>query len=489
MRKSVLSILCTCLFLVIGLAILPSCNKEGEEKENRAPNTEFSIEEINLFGEDRLNSIVSLSWLGTDPDGYVVGYELSLDKQNWNFTTRQDSIFKFSIDPGSDTTDITLFVRAIDNEGLIDPSPDKIRIPLKNTPPEVDFDEKFILPDTANIVITLAWAATDFDGDETIISTQISLDGKRWVEISNNATTFSLAPNDPLAQDSTEALIYYGTSKQPQKEMLNKLSLNDTNRVFIRVIDQANTESKIDTSTTFFLIGKTHDLLVVGGLEAADATYRSTLQAKNIDYDFLNFTAGNGIRQPNIWNITFSLQLSFYDKLFLYSDESLFTNSFTGVKNMILEFAASALQEYANAGGKYMISTSLLHSTNIDGFAGVLPIRSLSQSNFGSARFYEDSLAVGVLDSLPDLKPGKFLILGPTVFDIDSADTEVIYEANLSDNTRDRGPWNDTKIFGSARRQNGKLNQVFFSLQLWELNGDQAALETLFDQILNVEFN
>jgi len=58
---------------VLGLFVF-SC-KTGEELPNVAPDTKLSIEEINLIGNARLNSTVSLSWFGTDIDGYVAYYE------------------------------------------------------------------------------------------------------------------------------------------------------------------------------------------------------------------------------------------------------------------------------------------------------------------------------------------------------------------------------------------------------------------------------
>jgi len=445
-------------FLLIFIFSLPSCRKDDEKNANKAPETYFSLEEINLSGENRLNSIVRLTWYGTDPDGYVRGYELSLDGQNWSPTNIQDSTFRFSIDAGSDTTDILIFVRAIDNEGLRDPSPDQLNIPIKNTPPVASFDDNLVIPDTANLVATTEWNATDIDGDESITQVLISLNGSTWYEVNKSKKIISIVPVDGNASDSTAAYIYYGTDRNP--------------------------------ANTFYMKGKQHDILVVGGVSAANTIYKNIFNSINIDYDFLDFAINNGALQPQIWNITFRLQLSFYSKLFLYSDETLYINSYSNVKSLILEFAASSLQEYANSGGKYFISTSFDHNTPLEGFAGVLPLESVSTLNYGSARLYQDSSVVSSVNNFPDLKTSAVAIFGVGVFNIDSADTEVLYEAQLSDNQRNPiGEWMDTKIVASGRRVNGNLNQVFFSIQLWEMNGDPMALQNLFNQILTVELN
>jgi hypothetical protein len=180
--------------------------------------------------------------------------------------------------------------------------------------------------------------------------------------------------------------------------------------------------------------------------------------------------------------------------LFLYSDESLFDNTYTNQKSFILEFAAASLLDFANEGGKYFISTSFNHNTNIDAFTGVLPISSVSTRNFGFARLWGpgrgDSALVSNLPNFPDLTvgPPAVVLVGIGVFNIDSTDTEVLYRGQLSDGSN-RNEWTDTKIVASGRRLNGKLNQVFFNVQLFELGGNQANLNALFDQILNVEFN
>ena len=477
------------LLLLIAFALF-SCRKDDEKNTNKPPESYFSLEEINLFGENRLNSIVRLTWYGTDPDGYIKGYELSLDGQNWSPTNTQDSTFRFSITAGSDTTDILIFVRAIDNEGLRDPSPDQLKIPIKNTPPVVSFDDKLVIPDTANLVATTEWNATDVDGDETITQVFISLNGKTWFELNKSKKVISIVPVDGNATDSTAAYIYYGTDKNPATKTIKGLMMNDTNKLFIKAVDQAGTESILDTSNTFYMKGKQNDILVVGGVSVANSTYQNIFSAINVDYDFLDFAKDNGALQPQIWSITFRLQLSFYSKLFFYSDETLYINPYSNVKSLILEFAAPSLQEYANSGGKYFISTSFDHDTRLDAFAGVLPIASVSTLNYGAARLYQDSSIVSSNVNFPNLKTSAFAIVGMGVFNVDSADAEVLYEAQLSDNKRNPiGEWKDTKIVGSGRRVNGRLNQVFFSIQLWEMNGDPMALQSLFNQILTVEFN
>lgn len=491
----------------LALAILigfVACDK-GDNLVNQAPDTQFSLEAINLSGENRLNSIVTLSWSGKDPDGYIKGFELSRDGIQWSFTTIQDSTFKFSLTPGSDTTDIELFIRAIDNEDLVDPTPDQLNIPIRNTAPTVTFSESLTIPDTAYLVATTEWNALDIDGSETITEVLLSINGLEWYPLNRTKNIISIVPIDPTATGTVDALIYYGTESNPQSKRISGLNMNDTNRLFIKSVDQAGAESIIDTSSTFFMKGKSNNFLVIGGVPDANDAYRDILQnGVNLNYDFIDLAINSGANQPKIWNITFRLQLRQFSKLFLYSDESLFDNDYTNQKSFILEFAAASLLDFANQGGKYFISTSFNHNTNIDAFTGVLPIESVSTKNFGLARLYgaDSALVTNVIedkslpDSLwvrdsvnfPDLSTQFFAITGVGVFNINSADTEIIYEAQLSEG-RNTNAWSDTRIVASGRRLNGKLNQVFFNVQLFELRGDPVKLNALFNHILNVEFN
>ena len=50
--------------------LIAGCRK-GEIDRNGLPDTFISYEAINLSGQNRLNSSVSLTWYGTDGDGYI----------------------------------------------------------------------------------------------------------------------------------------------------------------------------------------------------------------------------------------------------------------------------------------------------------------------------------------------------------------------------------------------------------------------------------
>ena len=66
-------------------------------------------------------------WIGTDEDGEVIGYEIKLDEENW---TLVDTTFIMM--ENLSTGEHLFLVRAIDEENLVDPSPDSLSFNINN---------------------------------------------------------------------------------------------------------------------------------------------------------------------------------------------------------------------------------------------------------------------------------------------------------------------------------------------------------------------
>lgn len=472
------------LVYIFCFLFLVACDK-GEKDFNQSPETQFSIKEINLTGENRLNSVVRLSWYGKDPDGYVKGYELSFDNNAWSYVTNQDSTFRFSISAESDTVDINIYVRAVDNEGLVDPSPAFLRIPLKNTPPEATFNEQLEFPDSANIVVTGAWTASDVDGNESIKAAYLKINDGQWFEINRDRKTFSIIPENPSTSGRGNALIYYENDKNPSSLILDGLRVNDTNTFYLKVVDVSNAESKVDTSTTFYLKGKNNDVLLIAGLSTIPANiYKSTLNNIGVSYDYIDFLVNSSENLPRLWNPTFTLMLLQYEKVVFFSDESAVINPYNNQSGMLLEFAAPSFQEYANIGGKFLITTDFKTTSNMDPIYGVMPIDTLAESSDFGVRIFNDSAIVPTNNQFPLLYPANFVDAVNTFYP--TSDAEVFYTGQIK---KPNNNWRGPNIVGSVRKRNGKAFQVFFSVQLWKFNKNQSDLDALFNQVLNVEFN
>lgn len=189
---------------VLTLAVIMGCSPDSElgggPLLNAMPDTRITGTPPVLRQTD---FIVEFFWTGSDPDGSIVGYEWKMatngldgisirdtltydpatgDTLNpWRFTTVTDSVFVVSADSSSfpvddDLPEIkdhrfyqyhTLLVRAIDDEGAVDPTPAFITFTSTTIaptvyvsfPPQIDKRGFFRVPPTA----TLGWTGEDSD--------------------------------------------------------------------------------------------------------------------------------------------------------------------------------------------------------------------------------------------------------------------------------------------------------------------------------------
>ncbi len=470
------------MLALIGVSFFSGC-KEDQPVSNLPPDTHISIEEIKLTGENRLNSSVYLSWYGTDQDGYVIGYEYSLDQQTWTFTESRDSTFKFPIAAGQDTTDIDFYVRAIDNENTTDQSPAYLKVPLRNSPPEVEIVEETFPLDTAFSIVTFRWRFDDPDGVNTVVKALIKANDGDWTEIDRSKFLLSIRPTDSKQDGIVDANIYYNTDISSAGTTLSGLKNNDENVFYLKVIDFAGSESAVDTSNTIFIKKQVSDLLLIGGQPPqVNKVYQDLVQRNYGAFDAVDFALDNGQYQPKFWNPTFSLLTELYDKVVFNCDQSLFSNAITGQSGLLLEFASPVLQNYNNTGGKSFIITSFPAGYDPNEIRGAVPIDTLSTTS-GQAVVNSDSSLVGVSSEWPSLQPTN-LILGLDPF-VPSIDGEAIYTAQIST----FGAWEGPNVVGAVRRKAGKINQVFFSVEVYRFDKDPQKIDALFDKVLNKEFN
>ncbi len=467
--------------IMVGLLQLVSCMR-GDLNENIPPTTRIALESINRTGENRLNSNVRLSWFGTDKDGYVVGYEISLDNESWHFTTSTDSTFRFSISPGSDTTDQNFWVRAVDNEDARDPDPAFLRIPLRNTPPEASFDKDVGPDDTAFIAATFRWRASDLDGDETIESVQMKFNDGNWFDIpSANLITFVLEEN---TTGVGEALVYAGVENTPRTVKANDVRINAPNNVYIKAIDIAGAESEVDTSTTFYFKQNASNHLIICGQPASvrDVIMPFARNAFQNDYEFLDFFVDQGTRQPRFWQANFARVLERMDKLYVFTDISTFTNPATGQSASILVNMAPLISQFNSNNGKSLITTILTPASDIDGLSVGIPIEDVVRSG-GQARLTADSALTPTMGGYPILEPdGTITGIVPIVRSIDS---ENFYRAQVTPLNN----WSGDNLMGALRRRNGNIQQVFMATSLHRFVGNPTNLQQFFDKIIQDDFD
>lgn len=465
---------------------------EGEPLPKSPPDTSIFISSIELTGEDRLTSVVNLSWLGTDRDGYVTRYELSFDELNWFTTSSTDSTFRFVISEGSDTANIDFFVRAIDNDEQVDPTPAYLDIPIRNTPPQIKLNEDFQPSDTSNAVFSLIWDAIDLDGENTIDSTFIKINDGPWFAVDGQKNAARFIPVNPEASGPVDGRILLSNTSSPsfvinnESELSNTISgllLNDLNTVYIQTRDIAGSFSEPDTSETFFLKSKNADFLVVGAHfdQNLRNTYGGIFNEINQSFDFIDILENEAGSSIQFWNFNFPLILEQYNSLFWYSSDVTFSSG-----SPLLEVAITSLQPYLDNGGKIIVSALLTgdvdQASPIFDFA---PMDTISpKDGLSQARYVNGSVAqpqISGYDSL--LCTANIANAAPYH---NSPGSIVMFRAE----PLKLNGWDGPEVIG-AKVENGsnQTNFIFFSVELHKFNGNPDGLKTFFNKALNEEFN
>jgi hypothetical protein len=180
--------------LMLGLA-LAACSPKGTIAPNLEPETTLFVQGT----LDTVNHTVRLYWFGSDTDGDVVGYQLRMlhpllpADTAWSFTTRTDSLFVVYTPLG--TASPTLEVRAVDDDGAIDPTPARQGFTFSNEPPSVDLVLGPGPNDTTFASVTVTWQPSDPDGDVSGMEYRVWMDGAEDLAVTTTATTYTV-PSD-----------------------------------------------------------------------------------------------------------------------------------------------------------------------------------------------------------------------------------------------------------------------------------------------------
>ncbi len=459
----------------------------GTPFENTPPETSIFLSDIQLTGANRLNSVITIFWSGEDKDGYVVGYEVSTDNSIWGVTTATDSTFSFEIPGGQDTVDIPFYVRAVDNDGDVDPTAAFLEIPLKNREPVARFDTVSVLPDTVFSAGTVLFSVDDPDGNETLETIEIRLNGGPWYELPLNTRFISFLPENPEIVGQQNMSIFDGPSADELSVLMEGGIVGGNNQFHLRARDIAGIYSDVDSSGIFWLRQKRGNLLLVDDHsdEDADQVYREILNQVFPSFDVIDIRSD----RPSIWDPTLGLILGVYDKVLWYSDGSDLPSL---GQQLTLEVAATSLQEYLNAGGKLFVSAKFPATFNEPDQAGVSPVFDFSpmdslSSSTGQARIPIDSLLNPVASVAGVLQPivcGTFITGADPFYPKDPGNA--LFEANLIATGGWTGP---STIIAKTNFTNGETNQVFVGVELHKLDGDRVALQGFLEWVMNTAFN
>ena len=337
--------------------------------------------------------------------------------------------------------------------------------------------------DSTNLALTFRWRYSDPDGDNTVTKAFLKVNAGNWIEIERNKSLITLIAANTKNVGTGAAQLFYNIDNNPSAIAINSFNNGGNNTLYLKVLDIAGSESKVDTSKNVFVKAQTSDMLFLSGQNTnITNAYKNLISKAGKSYDFIDLGAEGGKYLPRFWNPTYRLLTSKYKLLFINTDQGLFTNTATGNSGLLLEFLAPVLQSYTDNGGKSFITTSFPSGYDLANIKGAFPIDSISNTS-GQAVVSSDSNIYNPAGLMPTLDP-KNLVLGVDPF-VPSVDALVIYRARTSA----FGAWKGPNVVGVKRMVAGKARQVFFSVELHLFNADATKLENLFSYIFNTELN
>jgi hypothetical protein len=510
------------LLLTMGIISFYSCSEEfpDEPNGNLPPDTGMFLYPDSSVSQQP--SRLTVNWWGDDPDGLILGYYFKWEgiDNSWTFTTSNDSVFSLPI--GSSDTTYNFMVSAVDQQGngkydlqifqngidygpepfidknnnrrydegekyydigLIDPTPASTLFPIRNSAPELSWNELSFLPDTSFPVVTIAWNASDLDGNESITEIQIALnDTSDFVSLPGSVRLVTLRANN-FSSDNPEVEILINASAQNvYTEKLQGLILNSDNKILIRASDLSGASSQIiqlpDTSSTWYVKKPKGDVLIFDDFRSSTSNFQAT-QFYNQTFSTINnnalagkfdvFDLANNTLAFESITILETLKLFKYTYWYSASDPRL------DLLNIVTE-------KYNQAGGKIAFSMTFQDSSSnflfdLSSLQGFLPIDDVS-----------DIIGNGFLLLGADILPttqNDFPVLETSVtisfirsFTPNSIIAEKIYDLN------DR---NGVGLGNIAFRTTTK-NLFFIGLPLHQCNAGPANVPELLSKIFFEDF-
>ena len=480
------------LVLLVLLAVACDSGISGEAFDNRPPDTQLSVRDDslldNLSEDDRLVSTVRITWTGDDPDGFVKGYEVRfLDQMGdiegvaWSFTETTDSLFLLPIRQGDRISDVVFEVRAVDDDGLADPTPARTIYPIQNSPPDIRLSPFDLPPDTTFNVMSIGWVAEDPDGNANLERIDVSFnDSLNFVALPPEISfaTFVLPQTNPGASgEIVDAEVFLGRGFEQTGISVPGVRIGEMNTLYVRAADQTDTTS-VRIEYSWFVKGKTSNVLYVNDFRRATHPVVSTFHL-NVLNEYL--PAGTPI---DIWDITTpyttgssgnfprsgllpptaqpALDRFFRGYDYIYWVASATTDQIVGNN---LPFAAPVLEPFFENGGKMMVHSPIQLPVDPDQIATnaatlLLPLNSLTQFPdslrqtlrlLGNAPVSARDPLPGVATALPALKMNGFVI-NTLPYVATSSATIPLYDAQFQYVTRvgnRRGIWSGSSTIAS----------------------------------------
>ncbi|HNI52923.1 MAG TPA: hypothetical protein PK511_00255 [Chitinophagales bacterium] len=481
------------MIMGLGALLTGSCSRDflGEEALNLAPETYLVTDTIIRFGDDRLESEVTLQWWGDDEDGFVTGYEFTFDEvitdaTIWQYTESQDSTFILAPPPGEDSADFVFHIRAIDNHDLADPTPAALTVPVKNSPPAIIIIPGLNTPKKSFPALRYYWESSDPDGAQNLSHVELFFNdttGTPYI-LPSTVTSAIFQAQDPTAL-TLNCEVFANGGTIAEDILMNGLMANAWNKLYVRAVDQSNAKSAFAIADSVFVKQVHSTVLLVNGYSTTtnEAFYMSHLSANGIavvDTMQIFESVGGVYTQQSADNLTQGRIFAMFDAIIWFSNNA--DNSFS--------LAQKTTESFFNNGGKMLMSVYISSSFDpLSNFLDFTPIASLV--NPVDTTLILDlgaSLSAEVAD-WPDLQGTSIVgVVKPINLQIGATP---LYTATLTakDNVAlTFTPWTGVStVMASKTDGAGQTNFVISTLELNKLDG-LLNMDSFFEKVMIDEF-
>jgi len=338
----------------------------GEPIANTPPETYLNISGASV---DTTGYVLDLAWWGADRDGDVAYYEFRLDslwspapedtlvpgETRWVRTRRRERSFVVPV--RGHARSATFTVLAVDDAGAKDPTPVVQTFHVRNAAPVVRFGEDLALPARSLPAVTFSLAATDADGDDTVVGYRVWFEGQ---DPERDGIEF------PGART---ARITLGPSQFPGSGVRTvNIQAKDVTDSFSDVPIQ-HTWEIIDTEGKRLLVVDQHPDAFPFGAEI-DAFYESAAIAAlgTEGVVFLNLESDGAFRTEEEIPLAFSA----FDALVWYSGLQAANSADTIARIALLRLAKEGIVGFAQEGGRVFLQSTFAFGDGLprsEGFA------------------------------------------------------------------------------------------------------------------------
>jgi hypothetical protein len=479
----------------LGSAIfLAACSSdlEGKTQGNQAPETAVVVDTIIRSGDDRLESRVDIRWWGDDPDGYVTGYEYTFETPvtaatAWTFIRSQDSVFLLQTPPGQDTADFTFSVRAIDDEGAVDPTPAQATYPVKNSPPSVRFQVGDDDPSLSFPIVKFFWEGDDPDESDNLGSYELYWNDTTAIPYIVDASAFSatFVAVDAFAGGESEAEVFLNTSTTAELDRISGMRIGAWNNLYIRAVDQSAAKSGFVCSDSVYIRPVRSNVLLVNGYSGGSGPvfdfYVDQLSTLGItSYDTLTLFDASEPQQVASDNLTQTRIFDYWDLIVWFGNNA----------QSSLSLAQKTTSDFFDDGGKMLMAVYVSSSFDEQSdFLDFTPIAELVTPEDTTLLLDFGADIIATESGWPNLQGTSIVgVVRPLIAQIGA---QPLYEASLTardDATLSLNPWNGESVIMALKEDaSGTPNFVLSTLELQRLDG-LSTIDAFFDKVIVDEF-